>query len=319
MKYSLLTCILITLYFQLISAPALAQSASLSLSPPTVEIILAPNKILTQSFTVHNSGESGQFVVSLHSVKPTGIYGQVELDPRPLRPASLPLIVSLITPDLTFSEPFTLASNESRQLTLNIEGASVDAPIDTYLGLVVRSYLEDDSFTGALSQAGITSLVLVTLTPDGILPVNVEVEGFDVPTLHDSSRPLTISPVLHNNSSTMLRLTGEYTIIPPQGESKVVVPLYNNLLLKESNRIIQGVNDAGDPISLSWQPRLTDIGPHTLRLTIKTVGGRTVQEVERSIWILPVRTMLILLIAIIVSSLLIILKKQSRSHPIDKA
>lgn len=298
-----------------------AQTTGLSIAPPTVEIILAPNKKVIQAFTIHNQGESGEFVANIHSVTPVGTEGHVTVSPRPIDPSSIPLIYRLENADLELGEPFRLGAGDSRQLVISLEGASTDVVTDTYLSLVVSAQAQviSNQTPSAIATPGIGSLILVTLTPEGTLPVNLEVEGFDLPTVHDSIKALAISPILANQGPVMLRVAGDYTITSTEGKIVTQIPIYNNLILKESKRIIQGVNGEGEPIKLSWQPSFSDIGLHTVRLTIKTVGGTTIQEVERSVWVAPVRTAISILIAVTVISLLIFLRWRRQLRAIDNA
>lgn len=302
------TILLCTMYYLLSTAPAHAQSVGLSITPPTVELLLAPNKRFVQAFSLTNQGQSSDFVVNLHNVAPSDSEGHVTVSPAALSLDKLTLVVTLDTSDLHFNTPFHLDSGSTKQLVLAIEGASTDVSVDTYLGLVASAVPPTSTSSSATTTPGVASLILVTLTPDGTLPVSLEVADFDPPSLHDSMDPLSLSPSLSNKGPVMLRSSGELVITSSSGNEVYHETLYNNLILKGSNRLIMGSTQSGEPAPLTWQPHWYDLGLYNIRLTITTTGGRTIQEVERSVWIAPLRLITILVIALILIILLIILK-----------
>ncbi|MFH2019597.1 MAG: hypothetical protein ABII80_03230 [bacterium] len=291
--------------FQLVVAkPVSAQSVSLSITPPVVEILLSPNKKIIQAFTIKNQAESGQFVANLHLVTPIDSEGHVSVSPTPLDPSSTPLLLSLQNADLTFNTPFAIKAGESQQLVISISGSNTDVPLDTYFALVVSSAPSNINSELSSTIPGISSLLLVTLTPDGNLPVSLELTDFDPPAVHDSSLPLTLHPLLHNKTSTMIRTEGKFEVISPRGETLLSLPLYPHLTLGSSSRLLQSTVD-DQPSPLSWSPSLLNIGPYRLRLTITSLGGTTIQEIERTVWLLPIRVLIIL--AIILLTLLTLL------------
>lgn len=287
---------------------ALAAGSGLSITPATVELLLSPNKKVTQAFTINNQGESGNFVANLHTFSPTDNLGHGTVSPSPLDPTKVPLMLKLENADLALGIPFTLSAGESRQLVLSLEAPSGDTIFDTYLSLVitpVSSTLEGKT----TATAGLGSLILTTVTPDGVLPIKLEVEDLTVPALHDSNLPLSVSPSIANHGPSMLRFSGKLSITSPQGQEVFQLPLYNNTVLKDSKRIILGTNQSGDTLPLTWQPHINNIGPYIVKLSIQSVGGTTIQEVERSVWLLPLRVVALTLIAVTLLLLLIYLKK----------
>jgi len=318
---SLIYCLIIP--FLLAWAPPVsAQSTALSITPPVVEILLSPNKKIIQAFTIKNQAESGQFVANLHAVMPIDSVGHVVVSPTPLDPTSTPLLLSLQNINLTFNTPFELRAGESQQLVLSIAGSNTDVPIDTYFALVVSTYSPTNTSLSS-TVPGISALILITLTPDGNLPISLSLTDFNPPVIHDSFTPLALQPVLHNQTTTMLRPEGKLEVISPRGQTLVSLPLYPNLILGSSTRTITAqLGEPGSPnlreSPLTWSPSPFTLGPYRLRLTISTLGGTTISETERTVWLLPLRLLLFFLI-LLLSFLAIFLarrhQKSSRPTP----
>jgi hypothetical protein len=264
-----------------------AQSTTLSVSPPVVEILLAPTKKVTQTFTLQATGEDVIITPELHLVKPSDDSGHMQIDPAPLNPSSIPLTYSINQAGPTY--------------TLTLESASTDVPQDVYLALVFRASPRSSTIydlPSTLTTPSIAALMLVTINPTGVIPINLEIQNFDLPFFHDSWLPLTARPSLKNSTPIMIRPHGKYEIISPTGETIFSLPLYPNLILGNSSRSLRStIHDL--PSTLTWSPSWSAIGPYALRLTVTTEGGTSITSVEKTIWLLPLRL-------IIISSALII-------------
>jgi hypothetical protein len=152
------------------------------------------------------------------------------------------------------------------------------------------------------------------------MPINLDIEKFTAPTVHDSRLPLTITPELVNKIPIMIRPTGKYEVISPSGKTIFTLPLYPNLLLGDSNRAILGQIKDGDkvapPLPLTWNPSLTSVGPYRLHLTIETQGGTKITDIEKVVWVLPIRLLLTsLLILILIVFLAWKNKSKSQINP----
>ncbi len=317
---AVITCL--TLLISPLVPRAHAQSIGLSISPPTVEILLSPNKKVIQTFQLTNQGENTEIVPEIHAVVPSDSAGHVVVDPAPLSPTKIPLIISC---DHTLGTPFSIAGGATVPVTLSVEGASSDTVTDTYFALVLKVVPSTPSQTHTLSPTlpAISTLVFVTLTQTGTLPINLEIGNFDPPLVQDSWGVLTITPTIKNTAPVMIRPKGTYTILSPQGKTILSLPFFPNLILKTSERIILGEKMADDgktpeAISLSWSPHWYDVGPYRLHLAVTTEGGTKVTEIEKVVWLLPIRaTIFTALLALSAMTLLIYFKKRqiSSTHP----
>lgn|GEM_PF-1358400 len=305
------SCLIIVIWLLVIrfSPPASAQTLSLTISPPVTEIIMKPNTSLIQSFTLQNQGESTQLTPRLALIRPKGLVGGVEIEPSPFEPSEIPLTLSLASDRLALNEPFFLKSGETAQLVLKLESASLSEPVDVYLALVLESTASDLP-GNTTARGGISSLVLVTITEDGTIPLEIELGNFSPSPIHDSGTPLNLSPEVKNNAPIMLRPHGTFSVFSPSGKEIFQSALYPNLVLGESSRslLLASENSANkevlDPLPFSWQPSLTNFGPHRLTITLTTQGGTALAEESRIVWLLPIQLLIYFLLAII--SLLIL-------------
>lgn len=308
MKKIFLNSFILLLSFFPFASPIMAQNSGLSISPPVTQLLLSPNKKITQSFTVTNLGESGDFVASFHLAKPVGNNGNALVDPAPLELDRIPIIPRLENADLALGKPFRLDRNQSQQLIISLEGSSIKDTEDTYLALVIKAVSPEGQFSQ--TTPGISALILTTLTGDNQLPVKIDLEDFTVPAFHDSFTPLAINATLVNSSSIMIRPEGKLKLLNFQGKETYQTSLYNNLILSMSKRIIQGKNDQNQPVPLIVKPQSYFFGPHRIVLTISTIGGSKILEVERMVWFIPIRSLIISLLAILLTILLLLLRKR---------
>lgn len=290
-----LTTLLLLLPWLIWASPASAQTVGLSISPPVVEILLAPNKKVMETFTLKNLGESIEIVPTLHLALPQGVDGHVSVNPSPLSPASIPLIAKLSP--FVFGQSIPFPAGSSLQLTLTLEGASTDYPQDTYLALVITpsSTVDRPGLTSA--TPAISALIFTTLTPISAIPASLQISNFDPPILHDTALPFTLQPHLTNQTDIMLHPRGQLTIINPRGTTVHQTELTDRLILKNSTRELE---------LLTWSPRLSTIGPHRVNLSFSTLGGTKLIEVEKTVWFLPLRGIVgLILICLILGTLII--------------
>ncbi len=285
-----------------LAKPIMADSTVLSITPPVVEVMIAPNKKFSQTFNLEYSGNNLSFIPEIHTVKPLDQNGHALINPEPLNPSTIPLIV---TSNHEFGKTI-VPSGTTIPITLTFEAASTDIVEDVYLALVVQAATQNNESTSSAATPAISALILVTINPNGVMPINLDIEKFESPTLHDSRLPLTITPEFVNKIPIMIRPTGRYEVISPSGKIVFTLPLYPNLLLGDSNRAILGQVKEGDKatpaVPLTWNPSWKNIGPHRLHLTIETQGGTKITDIEKVVWVLPIR----LLLTIILILLLII-------------
>ena len=160
----------------------------------------------------------------------------------------------------------------------------------------------------------------MTLNPTDSPPVELKLEDYPLPSIHDSWTPLTISPTLKNATDIMIRPQGQYEVISPSGKTVFSSPLYPNLILGNSSRtiLLKPKDENLSPIPPTWSPKWSNLGPHHLRLTITSEGGNQLAQLDKVVWILPLRFTLItiVLLALLTSFVLTRLKTRLK-FPLD--
>jgi hypothetical protein len=272
-----------------------AQSVELSINPPVVEALVAPNKKFSQIFHFKTSQAGVVVIPELHLVKPDGVDGHSVIDPNPVEPSKIPLVVTS-TP--SFGSRVNLAGNDAT-FTLTFEAASSDLSQDVYLALVLRVEPVNIFEKSSVTSPAISALILTTITADGTYPISLEIQNFEPSLFHDSWLPLNIAPLLQNSSPFMIRPKGKYEVISPTGKTIYTTDLYPNLILGKSSRNLQSIVD-DMPKDLNWQPKWSNIGPHKLKLTIETQGGTKLSQVEKLVWIIPLRILIVLALLFII-------------------
>lgn len=263
-----------------------ADSATLSISPPVVEIMLAPGKKISQTFNLKTTTQNLTLTPELHPIKPSGSRGHSSVDPLPLIPSSIPATITITGPN---TSP-----------TLTFEAANVESAQDIYLALVFQTDAADSPTSTTLSPA-ISALILLTINPTDILPIDLELKNFEPALLHDTWLPLKISPQAQNKSKIMIRPEGKYEIIAINGKTIFSKTLYPNLILGESSRTLElSAGDKEPPTDLSWSPKWSNLGPYRLRLTLTSQGGTNLTVVEKTIWLVPIRLGIILTLLLII-------------------
>lgn len=272
--------------------PVLAQQTSLSLTPPVVEILISPNKQVTQTFNLSYLGPNLLLIPELHSITPKGNNGHVDIESKPLDPASIPLVIKSSKP---LGEPIELTESGSLPLTLTFEAPTTDKAIDVYLALVLKTVSADDLRSASSTTPAISALILVSINPTGVSPIELNISQYELPVIHDSWHKLIVEPELENETPFMIRPEGKFVVLSPSGKSVQETTLFPNLILGDSSRAILGL-DGQLSIPLTWEPSWNDIGPYRFRLTINTQGGSKLAESEKTIWILPIRALSIFIL-----------------------
>lgn len=287
--------------------PVHAQSTTLSITPPVVEILIAPGKKLIQNFTFKADGDNLSVIPEIHHAKPIDSNGHITIDPDPYTPSSISLS---ITSNHELGKAIPLKNGELT-MSLTLDAATVDMAEDVYLALVLKVVSNDVLNSSTSTLPAISALIFTTINPSGVTPIDLSIENFTPPLFHDSYQPFTISPLLKNNIPIMLRPSGSYEVIDSRGQVVYHTPLYPSLILGESTRQIMGMKDDLQ-LPLTWVPRWHNIGPYRLRITITTQGGTKIIEVEKPIWIMPIRGIILILLALILC-LIIFLQMKRRN------
>lgn len=274
-----------------------AAEMSLAVSPPVTEILLAPNTPVQQTIFLKTNGADLTVMPELHRVTPSDDFGHVTVDPATINLSDLPFVVSSDPP---LDTPITTQGD--LELTLTFQALSSVAPTDSYLALVFRTVTPSPAPEQLDLTGSISALIFTSLAPSETTDINLELLQFDLPLLHDPTLPLTLSPVLHNQTSSMIRTRGSLTITSSGGSVLTKLELYPHLILGDASRQLQS-DQNGLPADLIYQPKWYQFGPHRISLSVTTESGRTILESEKVIWFFPWRGSLLILTLLILLGL----------------
>lgn len=276
----------VILYFGFTSS--ISAAAGMSISPPVTEILISPNKSVSTTIQITNDGVDADIVLSLHRLIPTGNDGHSTIDPRPLPESSIPLVIKLTGADLGI--PFKLSAGQTKAVTVQLDAVNLDEPTDVYFALLARSINEDASPRESLASPGITTLFMTTITPSASLPTNIALVPPELPVIQDTSLPFTAEVLAENKTNIMLQVQGKIKLISPNKTVIKESTFDPKLVLGNTTRLLSTFTFLLSPYYL---------GPHTLTIELSTVGGRVLTEHSYVVWLLPLRYLVIVIVALI--------------------
>lgn len=167
---------LCAMYFTLNTVKA--QEISLSISPPLLEVTIAPKKEYRHVFTITNSGGSAILKPKIVYFEPTGDLGQVQT-------------TDLEAPDwVRYSkEDIVLNTNEKRDFAILITPPENLEESDHFLTLLLTTDTPSDLNIGqntSLYQAEIGANILITISNDGKPKKEAVISNFSAPKYVDS-------------------------------------------------------------------------------------------------------------------------------------
>ena len=195
----------------------LAQSLSLAVSPPLIEVLIKPGKTVTQTIKLTNRGETTSVNPSLIIYDSSGIrLGTSE-------EALIPWL-SFIEGKTTFGQPFILKGGETREMKLKISPPK-DLPDQEFYRVLLFStspYPFSDQSQSQISE-GLGTVLLLTVTEAVELKKSAQIVRFDVPIIHDSLTPFAATIFVHNNGTTYFRPNGTITLEGMSGKAEFVL------------------------------------------------------------------------------------------------
>ncbi len=187
-----------------------AQSLSLSISPPLLEVMIKPNKTITQVYKLINTGDSVIITPKLYEL---GFFGISE-DSK----FSREKWISIVSNDIDFDKPFILGAGKEADFLLKIGPPATAVEQDYYRALVFSTTpnIPSDSTVSMFSQ-NLASPLLITVTKSGIFAKAAQVINFKMPKILDSFDPLRADIDIKNTGSTYFRPVGNLTLTGPIG------------------------------------------------------------------------------------------------------
>jgi hypothetical protein len=290
-----LTLILNTGY--LILAPkACAQTLSLSLWPPLLEVMMRPGKMITQVYKLtNNSDHELQITPRIFPFEPEGETGEIKISFSPVE-------ATLATPYFSFAsrekfgQSFLLPVGETREMVLKISLPQNNPEKDYYYTLLFSSGEEalaslagEEGKSTTVAQIGTN--ILLTASQLGKPTLLGRITLFSAPIMVDSFSAANFSVILENWGKSFWKPFGKIEVSGPF-DQKGEIPLREQNVLANSSRRL-----TVDSFRPPWP-----IGPFKAKLTFSLNEDGPELSSQISFWYLPYKltgtivTLLILLL-----------------------
>jgi hypothetical protein len=204
-KFFVLLFLLFSMHYSLFSARVSAQSAiSLSITPPIVEVMIAPGKDIKQTFTISNDGGNTLISPKVVYFTPSDTAGNVDLTED-------------VAPDwIKYDKtPFNLSSGQKHDFKISIEPPIDTEEIDHFLTLIFENDVPTDVLgqTSTLFTSQIGSNILLTISKDGNPKKSAQIVEFSAPKIIDSSfGKINYNLILKNNGNSFWKPNGKIII-----------------------------------------------------------------------------------------------------------
>jgi hypothetical protein len=285
-------------------SPAQAQTISLSLWPPIIEITTQPGQIIRQNYRLKNSADDTTIRTALIPFEPADQLGHIQLSTQGYQSPALSYF-SLQGNKLPTS--FPLKAGETKDLTLTINIPSTASPTDHYLTLLFQADTQGlISGTGSRTLGAVGSNILLNISSTDQPQPTARIKQFSLhrPVL-DSFDPIQFTLLLKNTSPTYLKAVGHINIHSSLSRKTTTLPLRSDNLLANSTR--QLVPEQ------SWHP-LFPFGRYTATAVITPQNTTDTISQTISFWIIPYKGLLTIIIIFLLYRLSKTLPKYIRKY-----
>lgn len=312
-------CFLFSVFgFQLREAKA--QTLSLSLWPPILEVMIMPGKSITQAYTITNSGEETIMNTKILPFEPSGEHGNIALrgptssEVGPLQECPQ---FSFDNANLSLGRPFRLKSGEVEQVILKIR-IPENCPEDDYYYTLLFNTPPGAKIGQSVSrQAGtIGANILLTVSKDGQPLRKGEIIEFKLLNCYlarllpfcftDSlSQPEFLLRV-KNTGRAFWKPAGKILLNSFLGQKTEIEILPENIL-SQASRQINGQCQTEEkiyPCPLTWQPKFL-FGPYRARAEL-TIGNQEETKISAKINFLALPFKLFLAVIMAIFGLILI-------------
>lgn len=269
---------------------AQAQSLSLAISPPLIEVLIKPGKTVTQTIKLTNRGETATVNPSLLIYDSSGVrLGTSE-------EAQIPWL-SFIEGNTTFGQPFILKGGETREMKIRMSPPKELTNQELYRVLLFSTspYPFSDQSQSQVSE-GIGTVLLLTVTDAVDLKKSAQIVRFDIPAIHDSLTPFKATIFVHNDGTTYFRTNGTITLEGMSGKAEFA--LAPSVILSGQTKQLSVENLKGNHQTM-FLPGLF-FGKYRLSVNFRLDEGTiTVSEIKE-FYALPWKLTLIIMFCVLI-------------------
>lgn len=272
-----LAILLFSILFLSLTLPVSAQSFSLSIDPPVLEILIKPGKTVTYNYKITNDGDPGVISATIVPFIPGDQQtGLILVDCNKNAVASCQAIPWINLAKL--SSPLFLKSKQIEEITISVRVPKDAAIGDYYLTLLIGTEAGNLGDTGSKITGQIGTNLILTVSEDGNTQKDGEIAEFDIlsgwkvhledqkVTFVDSFDEIPVRLVVANHGNNVFTTTGSIKLSSPF-LPVAIIPLGNQNIVSGSSRLIKAVRGADDSLSLTL-PGSFYLGSNSLLATI---------------------------------------------------
>jgi hypothetical protein len=318
--YKIIFILLITNYQLLIPPSVFAQSFGLSISPPLLRVMIMPGKSITQVYRITNEGDLNSIRISFVAFEPSGELGNINLqlttDNEQPKPSWLSWF-TLQNADITLPGSFPLKHNQTQEIILKIK-VPKDAEEKDYYGSLLAGITPGNSIEGksqSLTSGIIATNILLTVSKDGKPSREGIISEFTakppiqipLPITHysllifDSFDPIPLTLKVTNTGNNLWQSLGSIKIIDPLGkEVEFLELLPQNILAHWERQLFLAGNEEQPAKDIIWQAKGLRFGPYKALATVYLESNDKKIEKTITIWLIPWKAGLGLLICYLI-------------------
>lgn len=196
---------------RLVPKATIAQTYSLSIWPPLVEITIQPGKSVTQIYTITNSGDEQTLIAKVLPFEPSDSVGNINILPLPVLLS--PLSFSLQNQNVLLGKPFLLKSGQSKDIVLKITVPLKNSERDYYASLIFETNPEGKiGLSQSQTAAKIAANLLITVSKTETPPKRAQILEFSTPKIIDSFDKVPFKLRIENLGQAFFKPFGEISI-----------------------------------------------------------------------------------------------------------
>jgi len=271
--------------------PLYAQSLSLSLWPPLLEVMIQPGKSITQVYKLtNNSDHDLKITPQIFPFEPIGESGQIRIQPLSPTNSKLPTGFFSFDSGEKLGQPFNLPVGQTKEMVLKLALPRENPEKDYYYTLLFSTAEEplktenrhDRGGSGSITQIGTN--ILITVSQLGKPVLLGKIVSFTAPPIIDSFSTVPFEVVLENWGKTLWKPFGQIVTTGIFKQEKEIRLLEQNVLSNSSRRL-----DIPQ-----FRPKLP-LGPFlaTLEFSLNEDGPKLFTEL--AFWYLPYKLVLVVL------------------------
>lgn len=282
------------------NSKASAQTLSLTISPPILEVMIKPGKSITQVYKLTNNGDPAVVVARIVELGANGI----EENPA----FALEPWIGLLSSDVTIGKPFLLTQGKTKEFILKVNPPEGTPERDYYrvLAFTTKPNPAGDSSQSQVSET-LGSPLLITTTKTGFLNKNVKIVEFDMPKIIDSFGPVKTTIAVANTGTTYTRPVGTINLKGMLGAAAYeIIP---RIILQGQRRSLATEDTSTDTDNPTLKLPGFYFGPYELKVQFTLDSGTKSYTETRKFYALPWK----LLLALFVFLLMYVAVKKRRS------